>query len=46
MTELTLAEFVETIQWFFVAGASIAVGYHLGVGTCRLLASVIRRAKR
>lgn len=46
MSEITLNEYIETVQWFFVAGASIAVGYHLGVGTCRLLASVIRRAKR
>jgi len=44
--EITLHEFVETMQWAFIAGASIAIGFQVGSGICRLTASVIRRSKR
>lgn len=44
--EITLHEFIQTMQWAFVAGASLAVGFQFADGIIKLISDIIRKSRR
>lgn len=44
--DITLHEFIKMMQWAFVAGVSLAVGFQFADGIMKLTSAIIKRSRR